>query len=127
MKAALFSIVMFAGSMAFAGYNCQSVFVGTGEAGQGYYVDSCSHPTYRGCVEGEIGSFPTGQYGSEGGPVEVTRVCHNGTFFPHAKPVHHRGCIEGEITSIPTNIYTAEGGAYEARAVCHNGKFVRTN
>lgn len=126
MKAILFAFALVAGSSAFAGNNCRSVFVGTGEAGQGYWASNCPVTSHRGCVEGEIGHFPTTEYTGEGGPAEVTRVCHNGTFFPAAKPVQHRaGCVEGEITYIPTNIYTGEGGPYEYPVVCRAGKFLR--
>ena len=130
MKAILFALTMIAGSHAFAAANCQSYFVGTGEAGQGYYVYPCDKPVtnHRGCNEGEIGYFPTTQYGAEGGPVEERRVCHNGTFFPKTSShVKVRSCIEGEITYIPTTQTGGEGGYYEVARVCRHGKFVRAN
>jgi hypothetical protein len=123
MKAVLFAIAMIAGSSAFAHSDCKSVFVGTGEAGQGYYT-SCPSDVHRGCIDGEIGSFPTTQYGAEGGPVEVTRVCKNGTFFPTVKPAPVLACHEGEITYVSTGIYGSEGGPAEVAVVCRHGKFV---
>jgi hypothetical protein len=125
MKTVLYAIALIASTSAFAAKDCTPRFTGTGEGGQGYTDYPCGDPAARAtCLEGEIGHFPTTNYGAEGGPSEVTRVCHNGTFFgQRSRPVKHLRCIEGELTSIPTTTYGAEGGPVEVTYVCHNGRF----
>ena len=134
MKSLLLTLGLFAGSQAFAAHakNCNPYIVSNGgESAAQEYVYPCGENytvTYRGCLEGEIGHFPVSDStsGGEGGTREETRVCHNGTFFPHgAKMVHHRGCIEGEIGY--TGIYQGGEAETQVAIVCKHGKFVRVN
>lgn len=126
------STVAFAKAKKAAAKDCNPYIVGyEGEGGYAKYVYPCGEHytvTYRTCLEGEVGYFPTSdsRWGGEGSGPEERRVCKNGTFFPgYTGKVKHRKCNEGEVgyTHESSSMFGGEG--MEVRIVCKHGRFVR--